>query len=740
MISFRLLGGVSLSDDAGPVTGPAAQRRRLALLAVLAASPSGTVSRDRLIGYFWAEEETDRARHFLADSLFTLRKSLGKESILSIGDDIQVDRMLIESDVARFHDALVRGDRATAVEVYGGPFLDGFFVSEAPEFDRWVEAERARLADLYALALEELAGEAETRGERERAARLWGRLAAHDPYSSRVAMRLMRALAAAGERARAMQHARIHATLLREELQADPDPEVEALAAQLAQLPALPAPIPNSDLLAPETATDVDPEPGLPGGSPSPDPEAPAAVVAAPPPTPSAPRRGRRTRFRPPSARMLAALALLTFVLVIIAGALMRNDDPEPVQAAPAPARPATILAVLPFSVRGGAESAYLREGMVTLLGTSLDGAGDLRVVDSNAFLSRLAEEAAAGPLSPVAAAAVVREFGADLFVLGTVVEAGGRTRLAATLYRDGVSPVPVLEAVAEGSDISALVDEISRQFLADRLDAPADKLARLALRTTSSLDALKAYLKGERDFRAARYEPAAASFRLAVRRDPQFALAYYRLSAADEWSFHFVEARQAAERALRLSEHLAPHDQSLISAWRSFVAGDAEEAERLYESIVAEDAFDVDAWSGIGEVRAHYSPVLGRSIADAVPAFERVLRLAPNYGETRFHMMEFAAQRADTAAFDSLLAGVDRGSPQLLSWRAARAVAGGSPAEAGALVARLREAEEVVVGIAAVRTAAHFRELKRAQTLARVLTEPGRPTSWRAAGYVILA
>jgi DNA-binding SARP family transcriptional activator len=724
MISFQLLGGVSLSDDAGAVTGPATQRRRLALLSVLAASPSGVVSRDKLIGYFWAEEETDRARHFLADSLFTLRKSLGKDAIRSIGDDIQIDHTLVECDVARFHDALARGDRAAAVELYRGPFLDGFFITDAPEFDRWVDGERARLTDLYAGALEELAGEAELHGERERAVRWWGRLAAHDPYSSRVAMRFMEALAATGDRARAMQHARVHAALLREELQAEPAPEVDALAARLAQPPA-----PISDLRASVSGVDAGPPDSAPN---------PAAAVVAEPQASHAPQRQPRTRSRSPGVRV-AAPALLAFLSAIVVTGLVLDNRPEAGPAARTPAGP-TVLAILPFSVRGSAEFAYLREGMVTLLATSLDGAGDLRVVDSNVLLSRLANWTGDDPPSPAAAAAVVHEFGAELFVLGTVVESGGRKRIAATLYRDGADPVPVLEAVAEGNDVYTLVDEISRQFLAGRLQSPADQLSQLALLTTPSLDALKAYLKGEHEFRAARYESAAASLRRAVRKDPQFALAYYRLSTSEEWSFHFVEARQAAERALRLSERLQPHDRLLIAAWRAFVMGDAEEAERLYESIVAENPFDVEAWSGIGEVRVHYAPVLGRRTAEAVPAFDHVLRLAPNYGETRFHLMEFAAERADTAAFDSLLAGVDRTSQQLLSWKAARAVAWGSRAEAEASVRQLRDAADVVIGIAAARTAVHFREPGRAQMLARALTQPGRPASWRAAGHVILA
>ena len=35
--------------------------------------------------------------------------------------------------VAEFEDALDRGDASGAVALYGGPFLDGWFVGDAPE-------------------------------------------------------------------------------------------------------------------------------------------------------------------------------------------------------------------------------------------------------------------------------------------------------------------------------------------------------------------------------------------------------------------------------------------------------------------------------------------------------------------------------------------------------------------------------------------------------------------------------
>ena len=50
--------------------------------------------------------------------------------------------------------------------------------------------------------------------------------------------------------------------------------------------------------------------------------------------------------------------------------------------------RPSVV--VLPFTVQGDENLAYLEEGMVDLLGTKLDGMGEIRSVDPNAVLGLL--------------------------------------------------------------------------------------------------------------------------------------------------------------------------------------------------------------------------------------------------------------------------------------------------------------------------------------------------------------
>jgi TolB-like protein len=124
------------------------------------------------------------------------------------------------------------------VASYGGPFLDGFFVSDAPGFERWVEGERVAFARAFTEALETLAIDAESRGDRSKAARWWSKLAEHEPLSSRVIIKLMSALAAHGDRAGALEQARRYEDELGRELEAEPNPAVVALAERLRAAPA----------------------------------------------------------------------------------------------------------------------------------------------------------------------------------------------------------------------------------------------------------------------------------------------------------------------------------------------------------------------------------------------------------------------------------------------------------------------------------------------------------------------
>jgi DNA-binding SARP family transcriptional activator len=231
--ALKLLGGASLDGPEGPLTGPVVQRQRTALLALLALSPHGRLSRDKLLAYLWPDADPERAGHALSNALDTIKRALGEGAVEAVGDDLELHREVLAVDVLELDDAIAAGELERAAAIYAGPFLDGIHVRDAPEFEQWVDDERERIDRAYGEVLERLAARAAEEGRHSDAVEWWRRRAALDPYDSRVAMAVMGALGAAGSRAEAVRHADLHASLLREERRTGPDPAVEKLAKAL---------------------------------------------------------------------------------------------------------------------------------------------------------------------------------------------------------------------------------------------------------------------------------------------------------------------------------------------------------------------------------------------------------------------------------------------------------------------------------------------------------------------------
>jgi Tol biopolymer transport system component/DNA-binding SARP family transcriptional activator len=233
LLRLNTFGRLFVQRDGQRLGGAAAQPRRLALLAVLAASGERGVTRDRLLAMLWPETGDERARKGLNQALYALRQELGADEVLLGAQDLRLNPELITSDVSLFSAALTADRLEQAAAEYTGPFLDGFHLSDAPEFERWLEEERAELARDYWGALERLARRAADGGNRVGAVEWWRKLCAQDPLNARVAIGLMEALVAAGDRASALKHVRIYEALVQEELDAPPDREVLALAERL---------------------------------------------------------------------------------------------------------------------------------------------------------------------------------------------------------------------------------------------------------------------------------------------------------------------------------------------------------------------------------------------------------------------------------------------------------------------------------------------------------------------------
>src|SRR5690242_10894486 len=371
MIQLRVLGGTDLRGSDGQELRPVlAQPKRLALLVYLAvATPRGPQRRDRLIALFWPEQDTDRARNALSQAIFFLRRVLGADAILNRnGEELELNRDHFWCDAIVFEQAVRANRHAEAVELYRGELLAGVHIPEAAvELERWLESQRRRYAESFASAVEAVANEYESAGDDRGAVLWWRRLAAQDPYSARVTIRLMRALAAAGDRTAAIQQARIFETLVEHELESQPDPDVAALAQELQSG----APIVRQQQLRSELpVTQSAPE----RGDPAPIPEIPPPVMPRPPRT-QAPRG--RWRLGRPTTIALVAIAIVVVAAIFIVRLRSAN-------AAPA----INSIAVLPFDgYSSDPRQDYLAQSLTDALITELAVLPKLTVISRQSVL-----------------------------------------------------------------------------------------------------------------------------------------------------------------------------------------------------------------------------------------------------------------------------------------------------------------------------------------------------------------
>src|SRR2546422_2949623 len=234
MVEFRLLGTLSLTTPDGREAGSLlSQPRRLALLAYLAAAtPRGPHRRDTLLALFWPELDQEHARAALRQSLHVLRSALGADAMVSRGDEeIGLDFERIWCDVAAFARAIDGGELGQALDLYRGNLLEGFFISDAPEFERWLESERAKLAGAAARTARTLAQSCERRGGLSTAVHRARRSIELAPNDEGLLRQLIAVLDRNGDRAGALQAYEEFAQHLAEEYEAEPAAETKALLA-----------------------------------------------------------------------------------------------------------------------------------------------------------------------------------------------------------------------------------------------------------------------------------------------------------------------------------------------------------------------------------------------------------------------------------------------------------------------------------------------------------------------------
>jgi DNA-binding SARP family transcriptional activator/tetratricopeptide (TPR) repeat protein len=231
MIRLRSLGALDLRDSNGlELRAILAQPRRLALLGYLAVtSPQGLQRRDRLLGLFWRDHDRQRARASLNRAVHFLRRVLGDGVIESHRDEVGLDVTRFSCDAAELELAFDAKRYQEVSDLYRGDLLPGFFVSDAPGFEEWLEIERARLRERASAAAWVLAGQEEAKGQLALAARFAARGVELAPFGEVGLRRLLTLLDRAGDRSGAVHAYDRFVQEMAAELDVTPSPETRSL-------------------------------------------------------------------------------------------------------------------------------------------------------------------------------------------------------------------------------------------------------------------------------------------------------------------------------------------------------------------------------------------------------------------------------------------------------------------------------------------------------------------------------
>ncbi|MFN0179663.1 MAG: hypothetical protein ACKVZ0_12765 [Gemmatimonadales bacterium] len=652
MIELRTLGTVDLrSSERGELKSILQQPKRLALLVYLVtAKPGKLARRDSLLALFWPELDQEHARAALRRALYFLRQAGGADLVVGRGDEeVGTDPHLIWCDAVAFDDAVDRNDLDTALELYAGDFLEGFYVQGAPEAEAWLDRERTRRRYDAGLSAWQLARRALP--DIPTAGRFAQRAVGLAPQDQDATLAFLLELEKLGDRTLA-----------------------ERLYGQVAE----------------RLATDF-------GTAPRDD------LTAA------------ATRIR-----------------------TVRRDPTVPARAAEA-----WLVAVCPFSVRGDPAYGYLSEGLVDLLSTKLDGTGALRTLAPKTVVD-LTTRNGAGGTDAEAGRAVAERLGAGLYLIGTVLEGGGRLEIGVGLYQaDGR-----LRARAEGrSDSEAglfeLVDDLVRRLVVDLDQSAAGRLGRLAVLTTGSLSAIKAYLHGEHEFRLGRHLQALDAFRRATTEDHSFGLGYYRLASSLAANALIGPARQASSEAFRHRERLSDHDRLLLEAQHHWLNGRTIEAERRYAALTMAFPEQVEPWYLLGDLLFHSNPYRGRSIVEARGPFERTLAIAADHMGALTQLARLAALEKRFGDLEVTVARALQQSPsadQAIGLRVLVAFATGDRTQQDLAAAELAQAPGLAIARAFADVALYVGDLAAAARLAEAVLPAARSADFTALGNLMLA
>ncbi len=710
-VELRLLGGASLlTADGQLVSGSAAQPRRTAVLAVLAEAWPAAVSRDRLVGLIWPDQHDAGARRLLTQSLYELRRELG-DITRSASRDVAVDADALRVDLIDFRRAVKNDDLERAVALHRGPFLDGFHLRGAPDFEQWATMVRAQTQRELERALHAIVARHEAAEEWRGAARWAEQLVHASPFDANAVARFMRLAERAGDPAAALDAASVYERRMRSELELEPDVSIRRRAEEIravAERPAAAVPESAAPVLATggESAPAAEQPVTVPGGA-SAAAEQPVALVQASSAAPAA-------HVERPPRRRAWALAAAGLVAVVAVAALAQWQR--------SPAAEGRVVALRPFDVHGDGAAADLVPAVSSMLGASLGGAAGATVRPSAASGDR--DGAAWGTIG------------------GVIVVTGDQLRIDAEL-RTAESGVRRASVTGARGSLIALTERLSLELLPGLYGGLRSAMSPDEAGRFRRVEVLRHYLDGERALQGGAFEDAYDAFRRVTEQDSSLAYAWYRRAVAAEGAHRVADADRSAALAESGSASLRPRERQRVQAYAAWRRGEIWRADSLYRRLVETQANDAEAWFHFAEVAYHGGPLVGRPLDAARDAWRQAVALDSASFPALMHAVRLEARAGNGAAVKQLLRRASSDSAREPFASEARVIGAFGLGAAGRGTASgrmLDEMPDASVHFVHSIVAGFLEQPSQAEDVARRLTRSERPDAVRADGYVALA
>ncbi len=339
-------------------------------------------------------------------------------------------------------------------------------------------------------------------------------------------------------------------------------------------------------------------------------------------------------------------------------------DRPAPA-VAEAPADGRQMIVVLPFENLGPAEDEYFADGISEEISSRLAAVSGLGVISRSSAMQYKD--------NPLSSRQIGEELGVDYVLEGSVrweKAADGPSRVRVT---------PELIRVADDTHVwsdrydrelerifevqSDIAEQVTSQIGVTLLDPEREVLTA---RPTDNVEAYQAYLRAQENFNHPDLSErtlgtAVELFRRATELDPEFALAWARLSYAisrynwfsagfgTEW---IPEARQAAERALELQPNL-PEGKLALGYVHYYGERDYEKALEAFQEVGQARPNDTQ----VNAAQAYILRRLGR-FDESIERLEKAVELNPRGADNLF---ELAGNYARVRRYQDAIRAVDR-------------------------------------------------------------------------------